>query len=194
MLINKKITFLILLYVLSCTLYHNAQSQVSNNVLAGVNEKVVHSLKKMFGDSVSVTLTKIILSTDEKKQIFDNAKTSWNKDTITTYVCKSTSKSIIGYGFTDDVKGKVQFITYLVGVKLSGEIVDVDILSYREAYGGEIMYESFRKQFINKTASDQLTPGKDIKNISGATISVRAITLGVKRILTTFELLHKRIQ
>ncbi len=164
------------------------------NLYAQVNEKTLQSLKRMFGETVSVTSTTIILSADEKKQIFEKAKTSWNKDTLLVFVCSSPDKKIAGYGFIDDVKGKVQYITYLTGVKSNGEIADVDVLSYREAYGGEIMYESFRKQFKNKTASDQLYPGKDIKNISGATISVRAITLGVKRILTTFELVHKRIQ
>ena len=91
-------------------------------------------------------------------------------------------------------RSKTQFITYLVAIDTSGAVKDVDVLVYRESYGGEIAYESFRKQFRSKTANDELKPGKDIKNISGATISVRAITQGVKKILTTFDVIRNKLR
>ncbi|TAK66318.1 MAG: FMN-binding protein [Bacteroidetes bacterium] len=153
----------------------------------------MESLKKMFGDSITISQTALALSPTEKKQILERSKTTWNSDTVKVFVCKSPS-GILGYGFVDDVKGKVQFITYLVALKPTGEIVDVDVLAYREAYGSEITYESFRKQFHGKTSGDKLLPGKDIKNISGATISVRAITLGVKKILCTYDIMKNKLK
>lgn len=155
--------------------------------------KGVESLKKIFGDSTLVTLSKVILTPEEKRKIFQEAKTQWKSDTLQIYQC-SHSSTFAGYGFIDNVKGKVQLITYLAALNPSGAIVDIDILAYREAYGGEIAYDSFRKQFKNKTQQDKLRPGREIKNISGATISVRAITDGVKRILFTFEIIRGRIQ
>ena len=108
---------------------------------------------------------------------------------VRVFRCIARGKTV-GYGFLDEVKGKTRLITYLVGVEPDGRVNDVDVLVYRESYGGEIGYETFRKQFRGKSSPDRLTPGKDIKNISGATISVRAITGGVKRILATFNVIR----
>ena len=176
------------LYFVLCTLII-----VEGEAQTTLQLKAMESLKKIFGDSISVTVNNVVVSSDEKKQIFEKSKTHWKSDTLKIFVCKS-SATFIGYGFVDDVKGKVQFISYLVALKPNGEVVDVDVLAYREAYGGEITYESFRKQFRGKGSGDKLLPGKDIKNISGATLSVRAITLGVKRILTTYELIKHRLE
>ena len=110
-------------------------------------------------------------------------------DTITVYRCAVGSR-LTGYGFLDDVKGKLQFITMLVGIAPDGKIRDVDILVYREAYGGEVTNDSFRKQFRGVTPDDDIHPGDMIRNISGATISARAVTFGVRRIAATFKLLQ----
>jgi Na+-translocating ferredoxin:NAD+ oxidoreductase RnfG subunit len=151
------------------------------------------SLRKMFGDSISVVPETVRLSQDQKDTIALHSRTRWLGDSVRVLRCLAHGKAA-GYGFLDEVYGKTQLITYLVGLKPDGTVNDVDILVYRESYGGEISYESFRKQFRDKSARDRLTPGRDIKNISGATISVRAITDGVKRILATFNLLRHQLE
>ncbi len=176
------------LYLVLCFLFFvDAYAQTS------LQMKTAESLKKLFGDSVAISSAKIVLRSDEKKIIFEKSKSQWLSDTVVVHSCK-INNGVVGYGFVDDVKGKVQFITYLVGMKPGGDVVDVDVLAYREAYGGEITFDSFRKQFRGKNPNDKLVPGKDIKNISGATISVRAITFGVRRILTTYELIKERME
>jgi Na+-translocating ferredoxin:NAD+ oxidoreductase RnfG subunit len=101
--------------------------------------------------------------------------------------------TISGYGMADIVRGKVQPFMYLVGLTRNGEVNDIDVLEYREAYGGEIAYQSFLAQFNKKTSRDELTPGRTIKNISGATISVRSITFGIRRVLATFDIIEPRL-
>ncbi len=68
---------------------------------------------------------------------------------------------------------------------------DVDILVYREPYGGEVAYEPWRRQFRGKSAGDSLRVGKEIRSISGATISVHAVTLGVRRMLAQLTAWHQ---
>ena len=158
----------------------------------GIAGKAHESLRKMFGDSVTISISKIVLTPEEQKIIFDSSHSHWMSDTIEAYVC-SNENTPIGYGFLDNVKGKTQYITYLVGIGREGSIQDVDVLVYRESYGGEIAYDSFREQFRGKTNHDDVRIGKSIKNISGATISVRAITFGIRRILATFEIIRSRL-
>ena len=59
---------------------------------------------------------------------------------------------------------------------------------YREARGDEVRDLNFRKQFVGKTATDPIAPDRDIAVVSGATISSRAMAVGVKRALVLFEL------
>ena len=45
---------------------------------------------------------------------------------------------------------------------------------------------SWRAQFVGKSANSQLELDADIKNISGATLSSKHVTDGVKRILQKY--------
>ncbi|TMJ24143.1 MAG: FMN-binding protein [Alphaproteobacteria bacterium] len=67
--------------------------------------------------------------------------------------------------------------------RLLGRIRQVDILQYRESYGGEIRSPSWLAQFAGKTNASPLQVGNDIRNISGATLSSHHVTEGVKRIM-----------
>lgn len=73
------------------------------------------------------------------------------------------------------------FVLYLDPQK---EIVDVDILEYRESYGYEIDYPFFRAQFHGKSKPEEIRFRRSIQNISGATISARSITWAVHDLMS----------
>jgi hypothetical protein len=91
--------------------------------------------------------------------------------------------SLLGFAQVRNVKGKDQPITFLVAINPDARLRDVDILVYREPRGGEVAYEAWRKQFRGKGSDAPLEVGRDIRNISGATISSHAVTLGVRQTL-----------
>jgi hypothetical protein len=90
-----------------------------------------------------------------------------------------------GWFIVDQVIGKHEFITYAVGLSATGAVRQVEILDYRESYGDQVRGAGWRAQFVGKTAGARLRLGDDIKNISGATLSSKHVTDGVKRILAT---------
>ena len=94
-----------------------------------------------------------------------------------------------GWFVLDRVIGKHEFITYAVALTRDGAVKRVEVLEYRETYGGEIRNANWRQQFVGKRFGSQVSLGKDIKNISGATLSSRHVTDGVRRILATWQLL-----
>jgi hypothetical protein len=49
----------------------------------------------------------------------------------------------------------------------------------------------WRAQFNGKRAGDTLRVGQDIQNLSGATLSSRHITDGVRRLLALYEVVLK---
>jgi hypothetical protein len=92
-----------------------------------------------------------------------------------------------GWFIVDRVVGKHEFITYAVALTRDGAVRSVEILEYRETYGGEVRNPGWRQQFVGKRFGSPVQLGKDIKNISGATLSSRHVTDGVRRLLATWE-------
>ena len=103
----------------------------------------------------------------------------------------SRADSLVGFAAVGNVVGKDQPITFLVAVDATDRLKDVDIRVYREPYGGEVAYEPWRRQFRGKGAGDSLRVGKELRSISGATISVHAVTLGVRRMLADLTAWHR---
>ena len=95
----------------------------------------------------------------------------------------------LGWLIVDQVLGKSELITYALALDTSGKVTSLEVLDYREAHGGEIRLAPWRKQFVGKSAADLVELNRDIKNISGATLSCRHITEGVQRLLK----LHDRV-
>lgn len=93
----------------------------------------------------------------------------------------------LGWFVVDYVIGKHLLIDYAVAIGADRKVRDVEILSYRESYGGEIRSQSWLKQFEGKDKDSVITLNQDITNIGGATLSSRHVTEGIKRILATID-------
>jgi hypothetical protein len=92
----------------------------------------------------------------------------------------------IGFFIFDRVVGKHLFIDYAVALSPNGAVQKVEILQYRESYGGEVNSPSWLSQFVGKTSGSPLRINDDIRNIAGATLSSTHVAEGVKRILAAY--------
>jgi FMN-binding domain len=88
-----------------------------------------------------------------------------------------------GYFYYDHVVGKHLLIDYTVAVGSDGRVRRVDILNYRESYGGEVHDASWLAQFVGKSSQSDVRVNGDIRNISGATLSSTHLAEGVKKVL-----------
>lgn len=71
--------------------------------------------------------------------------------------------------------GKESPIT--VGIHISdNKIVKTKVLIYRESRGDEVRHDFFTQQYINAELTDELKLSNHIDGISGATLSVNALT------------------
>lgn len=91
----------------------------------------------------------------------------------------------LGTLFIDKVYGKHEFITYALALDSGGSVRGIEIMDYRESYGDQIRQAKWRAQFYGKRSGQSLRIDKEIKNISGATLSCVHITEGVRRLLAT---------
>ena len=94
-----------------------------------------------------------------------------------------------GPGFVVIVEeiGKHRPITFAVAIDGDGRVRDLAVLAYREAYGGEVRERRFLKQYAGKTLSDQLLPYRDVRNISGATLSVEATGRAARKAIAVLK-------
>lgn len=98
---------------------------------------------------------------------------------------------LLGYFFLDYVIGKHELIDYSVALTPKGEIIAVDLLTYRESYGSEVSNKGWRKQFIGKSWETPVKFNYTVMNIGGATLSCRHVTEGVQKVLAIYETMLK---
>jgi hypothetical protein len=94
---------------------------------------------------------------------------------------------LLGWFLLDQVVGKHELITYAIGINPDGTMRQFQIIDYREAYGYQVRELKWRDQFVGKTAADPLEVGTDIVNISGATMSCRHVSEGIRRALVLYD-------
>lgn len=87
----------------------------------------------------------------------------------------------------DQVIGKHENIDLAVSISKEGNVKGIEVLTYRESYGSQIMHPKWRAQFHGKNSSEFLKLDKQIKNISGATLSCRHVTDGINRLNETWK-------
>ncbi|MEN8376710.1 MAG: FMN-binding protein [Gemmatimonadota bacterium] len=98
-----------------------------------------------------------------------------------------SASGLMGYAVVTDERGKYRPITLMVGVSPDLRVRDTAILVYRESRGGQVQRQRFLRQYRGKDSSDAIRINSDIVNISGATISVRSVNAGVRKILVVVE-------
>ncbi len=138
--------------------------------------------KVLFPEADEFKKKAVALSDEQRsqiKKISGVAQRNANPD-----IWEAKKKGIsIGLFFKDEVVGKHEYITYAVAVSPSGNVLGVEIMSYRETHGGEIKQKSWLKNFVGKKISDPFKLDNDVPNITGATLSSRNVLDGVKRLL-----------
>jgi len=145
-------------------------------------------------DAVKIMLPKserirkeVIRLSQEKKDVIEQ-RIGWKfpEESFELYIGE-TGDMIDGYAMVHNTIGKHKHMTYMVGVDAKGACSNVELLVFREAKGSEVGRKRFNAQYEGKTVSDPIRINKDIINISGATMSVRSISAGVKRVLVLVD-------
>lgn len=140
---------------------------------------VAQAQKLMFGDEALTPLPLVLTP----QQVAEIEKESGVK--VATPVLR-VWRARDGFFLADAVIGKHDLINYAVALDNNGKVRQVEVLEYREAYGGEVRNAAWRAQFVGKEDGDPVRVGRDIQGISGATLSSEHLTDGIRRLLATY--------
>jgi Na+-translocating ferredoxin:NAD+ oxidoreductase RnfG subunit len=155
-----------------------------------LNQKITEAFKRVYGENVQMDFRQIPLDDSALVRVHALCGSHYGKS-VSLHIAKINNK-VAGYGIVDNVRGKEQPITYLVMTGTDLKVKDMEVLYYREAYGGEIQNQVWRDQFKGKAPGDNLYVGNGVQNISGATISTNAVSYGVRKLLAVFQVLRER--
>lgn len=136
----------------------------------------------MFPDSEEIRRETLTLTAEQKTFVEEVIGWEFPEYTFDVFIGE-TQGNIDGYAVIQNTIGKHRPITYMVGVTATGECMNFEVMVYREARGNEIATKRFNYQYQGKTIGDPIRINRDIINITGATMSVRSASAGVKRVL-----------
>lgn len=158
--------------------------QEMNTAEAFMSEE--EGVKIMLPKSEHIRKDVIKLSPEKKAQIEERIGWKFPEQSFEVYIGE-TGTEIDGYALVQNTIGKHKPMTYMVGVDSKGHVSDVELLVFRESRGSEIRQKRFNAQYEGKTVNDPVRINKDIINISGATMSVRSMSAGIKRVLVLVD-------
>lgn len=92
-----------------------------------------------------------------------------------------------GTALMETQPGKWGPVQYVIALDNTGAVKNLAVMMYVEKRGRPIASQSFLKQFIGKTVTDPVMVGKDVRAVSGATISSRATAFAVKKVLAIYH-------
>lgn len=147
-------------------------------------KKIDKTLLAYFPEIV-INKKSLSLSIDEEKQL----SFKLNKNKFYQLLDNSELK---GYMYLDKGKSKFDTFDYMVLFNPDLSIMTSKVLLYREDYGGEITSKRWLKQFDDKANGEEMGLGNDIQVISGATISCRSITAGIKNLSKNIQELKSK--
>ena len=144
------------------------------------------ALKKVFPKADETLETKVSLDPEQEKRVRARVGHPLLQTEYVIYIGKHKG-SVLGYAMVDEEIGKYHPITSIIGVSPQGKVLGVAIMVYRESRGGEVSRRRFLAQYDGKTSRDPIRTRRDILSISGATMSVNAISTQVRKVLAIVD-------
>src|SRR5690349_19874416 len=128
----------------------------------------------------------IRLTPEKKNQIEERIGWKFPEQAFEVYIGE-TGAQVDGYAVVQNTIGKHKPMTYMVGVDGEGSVSNIELLVFRESRGSDVRKKRFNAQYEGKTVLDPVRINKDITNITGATMSVRSMSAGIKRVLVLID-------
>lgn len=138
-------------------------------------------------NAASFELKTLSLNVEQAERVYRKLGKKPAASTVSYYAVFDSERRCLGAAFPVDVIGKERPISFMIGVGIGGAIEGIEVMVYRESEGSAIRAARFRSQFKGKLIGDSLKVGRDIQNISGATLSSRATSHAAKTALSLYQ-------
>jgi len=128
------------------------------------------------------------LSEDQASGVEIAARAQLQARMIPYYVAVS-STATVGYAYFDTHLVRTMPETLMVVVAPDGKVKAVEVLAFHEPED-YLPRPRWRKEFEGKTLEDPLWIKRDLRNVTGATLTARAVAEAVRRVLAIHKAVH----
>jgi thiamine biosynthesis lipoprotein len=145
------------------------------------------ALDKVFADADSLWVDEWIPTPEERTAVEHSLAWHIREDKFFIHRARKDGQDL-GYAVITEEKGRFKPITFIVKTSAEQKVDLVLVMVYRESRGDGVKRQRFLKQFRDKESSDHLRLNRDIVAVSGATMSSRALSIGVKKVLAILRM------
>jgi Na+-translocating ferredoxin:NAD+ oxidoreductase RnfG subunit len=160
---------------------------------APARAKVFHSqaaaLELAFPEADRIETDTRVLSKEEAEAV-ERASRSKLDSRIARFYAAWKGDRVIGYAYIDVHTVRTLPEAFMVVLEPDGTTRSVRVLAFHEPLD-YLPTERWYEQFERRTLADPLRLGRDIHAIAGATLSARAVTRSVRRVLALFRIVVK---
>ncbi|WP_457601303.1 FMN-binding protein [Hydrogenivirga sp.] len=147
------------------------------------------ALKTLFPDA-TVEVKNVVITREQKERIEKIGRVPLESRLISIYLVKREGK-VMAYGYVDVHRVRTHTESVLFVINPKGEIELVEVMSFNEPL--EYMAdENWLALFKGKSlGKDSVRLKRDIPNMTGATLTARAITRAARRALAIWKVLFE---
>lgn len=161
-------------------------SVVYQNTSAIIEENAARALESSVLEVLPGTSTvNIVRLTPDVVERHEDQRTEKETEQTTSLIYQGVNDQgdVIGYAFVGEGNGYGGVVRVLVGVdETTDEILNIKVIEHSETpgLGSRVEEDTFRNRFVGKTVDDPIQINQDIDNLSGATMSARAVAEAVR--------------
>lgn len=163
----------------------------SGSLVAVATAKVFYAkeeaIRVAFPDADTIDKKTFFLTDQQVKEVETISGVRLDSKLVTFYIGKK-KQQLMGYAVIDVHIVRTLPEAFMVVLSPEGRLVSTLVLAFYEPLE-YLPQDRWLKQFEQKTLNESLTPGRDIAGITGATLTARAITKGVRKILAFYQVL-----
>ena len=142
---------------------------------------------KLFPDAAEFVREVRHLDAAAKQRLTTDLGRAFADDSLEVYLAYGEGRVFQGYAIVSEEIGKFRPITFMVALDPEFAVAGAAVLVYRESRGGQVRQSRFLRQYRGKSLEDPIRINRDIVNITGATLSVRSLNFGVRKLLALTE-------
>ncbi len=158
-----------------------------DNLTAKVFYAKDEAIKAAFPEADVVENKTFFLTDDQKKQVETLARMPLDSKLVTLYIGKQGQK-LLGYAMIDIHTVRTLPEAVMVVLSPEGRVASTLILAFYEP-PDYLPNERWLKQFDNAGLTPDLRVGGRIAGITGATLTARAMTASVRKVLAFYQVL-----
>jgi len=163
---------------------------IAGGAAATVLVTLEEALDLAFPDAKTERQT-LFLSLDQQREISQRSGHELSGALVTRFVASSLDGDVIGFAYVDTHVVRTLPETIMVIVDSTGAVKRVEVVSFREPL--EYMpREGWYRQYDGEKLNDDLALKRNIRPVTGATLTARATTEAVRRVLAIHDVAGSR--